>query len=573
MAIADIMRQSRRRTSTVLTGPVLLLVIVAVLTVSPVLLLAYGGLRDAPIGAPGNLTLDNISRLVLSSAWLVILETAVISASAVIGGFLVGGVALAWLVGRTNLPGASFFEAVLTLPLYIPPIMMAVAWAMLGAPRVGLLNVVSRETLRFEVLDVYSHTGVIWYLLVFSVAFQLSFAASAFRTFDASLEEAGRVSGARPFRVLVRIVVPLLFPILSGVFLYSLVRSFEAFEGPLLLGAQAGVDMISVEIYDLVQNRLPPDYPMASIMGVFSVLIVLPLTWYQWHVLGRRSFTVLGARGYKSGSYDLGVWKIPAFLLCILATVLVVFLPISQLVLGSFTRFFGVFEAGFTLDHYSSVLHNGQLLRALRNSAVLGTIGATLALLLSGLVAYVIARGRTVPRWVRITLNFLSWLPLTVPGIVLALGFLWLYAFAPIPLYATRVGLVIAYVVLVLPLAARAMVGSLSQISADIEEAGRVAGSGWLRTVVTILIPLIWPSAMVAWILAFVGIFRDLSTSVLLVPPGQPVFSTALLELWGVGKIEEVCVLSVLAMLPMVVARYLVGRLQGYEMRMRSTSR
>jgi len=128
-------------------------------------------------------------------------------------------------------------------------------------------------------------------------------------------------------------------------------------------------------------------------------------------------------------------------------------------------------------------------------------------------------------------------------------------------------------VVLVLPLAARAMVGSLSQISADIEEAGRVAGSGWLRTVVTILIPLIWPSAMVAWILAFVGIFRDLSTSVLLVPPGQPVFSTALLELWGVGKIEEVCVLSVLAMLPMVVARYLVGRLQGYEMRMRSTSR
>lgn len=68
MAIADIMRQSRRRTSTLLTGPVLLLVIVAVLTVSPVLLLAYGGLRDAPIGAPGNLTLDNITRLEIGRA-------------------------------------------------------------------------------------------------------------------------------------------------------------------------------------------------------------------------------------------------------------------------------------------------------------------------------------------------------------------------------------------------------------------------------------------------------------------------------------------------------------------------
>lgn len=554
-------------------GALLLLVALAILTVSPVAMLAYGGLRDAPIGAPGHFTLENVVRVLFSSRVLVVLETSLIAAVAVLGGLAVGGIGLAWLVGRTNLPGAPIFEAVFTLPLYLPPIMLAVAWAMLGAPRVGLLNVLSRSVLGFEIIDVYSSGGVIWYLMVFSIAFHLSFAAGAFRAFDVSLEEAGRVSGARPRAVLAKIVVPLLFPVLSGAFLYSFVRSFEAFEGPLLLGLQAGVKMISVEIYDLVQNRLPPEYPMASAMGVLSIGLLLPLTWYQWHLLERRSYVILGGRGYRAASYDLGPWKVPAFLLCVVVTVVLVVLPISQLVLGSLTRFFGIFQAGFTLDHYREVLANGQLLRALRNSAILASIGASLSLMLGGLIAYVVARGKSVPRGLRMALNFLSWLPLTVPGIVLALGFLWFYAFSPLPLYATRTGLVVAYIIIVLPLVVRAMVGAFSQISSELEEAGRVSGARWSRTVVTVLLPLVWPSALIAWILAFVNIVRDLSTSVLLVPPGQPVFSTALLELWGRGRIEQVCALSVFVMVPILLARYLVGRLQAYEIRMRSTAR
>jgi len=132
---------------------------------------------------------------------------------------------------------------------------------------------------------------------------------------------------------------------------------------------------------------------------------------------------------------------------------------------------------------------------------------------------------------------------------------------------------VVAYIIIVLPLVVRAMVGAFSQISSELEEAGRVSGARWSRTVVAVLLPLVWPSALIAWILAFVNIVRDLSASVLLVPPGQPVFSTALLELWGRGRIEQVCALSVLVMVPILLARYLVGRLQAYEIRMRSTVR
>lgn len=556
-----------------LVATLFLLLFLALLTLAPVVTLLYGALRDAPIGMPGTFTIENFRLVLFSRLMVIVLETGFLALSAVAGGLLVGGIGLAWLVGRTNLPGAAIFEALFTLPLYLPPIMMAVAWAMLGAPRVGLLNILSRRVTGVDLIDIYTSGGVIWYLMIFSIAFHLSFAAGAFRAFDAALEEAGRVCGARPRTVLVRVVVPLLFPVLSGAFLYSFIRSFEAFEGPLLLGLQGGVRLVSVEIYDLVQNRLPPQYPVASAMGIFSILLMLPLTWYQWQLLTQRSYAVLGGRGYRAGVYDLGPWKIPALLLCVLVTVVLVLLPLSQLVLGSLTRFFGIFQAGFTLNHYREIAESGQLLRALRNSAVLGTIAATLAVLLGGLIAYVITRGRFVPRWIRLTLNFLSWVPLTVPGIVLALGFLWLYVFSPLPLYATRAGLVVAYVIIVLPLVVRAMVGAFSQLTMDIEEAGRICGARWITTLVTVLLPLIWPSALIAWILAFVNVVRDLSTSVLLVPPGQPVFSTALLELWGLGRIEQVCALSVIVMVPMLVARYLVGRLQSYELRLRSAGR
>lgn len=551
-----------------------LLALLLVLIAMPFATLLYGSLRDAPIGSSGPFTFANYVRLVTSPSLLkVLLHTAGFAALSVVLGLIAGGIFLAWLLGRTNLPGASLLEALFTIPLYLPPIMIAVAWAMLGAPRVGLLNIFSKQLIGTEILNSYSAFGVVLYLFTFSLAFHLSFAVGAFRTFDLSLEEAGRISGARVRTITTRIIVPLLMPLLSGTFLYSFVRAFEAFEGPLLLGLQANIKFLSVEIYDLTQNRTPPAYPLASALGLLSVALMLPLTWYQWQLLGRRSYVVLGGKGYRTGAYDLGVWRIPAFILCTLCALIVVVLPVSQLVVGSLTRFFGIFEAGFTLAHYQSVISNHRLMQALINSSLLACVGASIAVVLGFLVAYALTRARNVPRAFLAALNLLTWLPLTVPGIVLALGFLWFYAFSPLPLYATKWGLLLAYIILVIPLVVRAMVGALAQVSLELEEAGRVYGAGWARATVRLLLPLVWPAAAIAWVLAFINIVRDLSTSVLLVPPGQPVFSTALLELWGRGLLEQVCAMSVIVMIPMLLARYLVARLQVYETRLRQGGR
>jgi len=552
--------------------PYALLVLVGLAVLAPIGFLVSGSLRDAPLGDPGRMSLVNYLALAGGARDLVVvvLRTFGISLAAVLGGF-VFGLTLSWLVGRTNVPAASFLEAVLTLPLYIPPLLLAVGWAMLAAPRVGLLNVATRRLFGIELLNVYSAGGVIWYLMVFSVALHVSFAAAAFRMLDASLEEAGRTCGARRLSVLVAIVLPLMFPVTSSAFLYSFVRSFESFEGPLLLGLQAGVKLVSVEIYDLIANRLPPRYPIASALGVLSLALLIPLTWFQWALLEKRRFAVIGGRGYKVLSHDLGAWRWPAFLLCVAAAVVLVVLPMVQLLLGSFLRFFGVYEAGFTWAHYRDVFREPQFLRALQNSLVLGGLGATVAVVLGSSTAYVIARSKGVSAGLKMALNLLSWMPLAVPGIVLALGFLWFYAFSPLPLYGTRLGLLVAYVVLILPLVVRAMVGSFSQISMEIEEAARASGGSWLRTAVSVLLPISWPSAAIAWILGFVNIVRDTSASILLVPPGEPVVSTITLALWGRGKIEQVCAVSVLAMVPILAARYLVGRLQLRELRLISS--
>jgi iron(III) transport system permease protein len=135
--------------------------------------------------------------------------------------------------------------------------------------------------------------------------------------------------------------------------------------------------------------------------------------------------------------------------------VISVVLPIGQLILGSFFQFFGFYQWDMlTLEHYRSVLGNSEVWRAFRNTFMLGLIGASTTMLLGAIVAYISTRTRWAGRQV---LDVLAWLPWMMPGMVLAVGFLWGFAFLPsaISIYGTIWALLIAYVALGTPIAVR----------------------------------------------------------------------------------------------------------------------
>jgi iron(III) transport system permease protein len=231
-------------------------------------------------------------------------------------------------------------------------------------------------------------------------------------------------------------------------------------------------------------------------------------------------------------------------------------LPVGQLLIGSFFKFFGFYQWDMlTLEHYRAVFGSSEFWRGFGNTMLLGLAGASLTMVLGGVVAYISVR----TKWRgRMLIDVMAWLPWMMPGIVLGVGFLWGFALLPhaIPIYGTIWALLLAYISLGTPLSVQVMSSAYSQLSYDIEECSRVHGASWLQTMRHIMIALAWPSFAVGWVLVFFGIMRELSASVLLYSVGSEVLSVVLLKLWTNGNAEQVSVIGLMMIVLVVLFRW-----------------
>jgi iron(III) transport system permease protein len=535
-----------------------LIVVLAFLSAYPLLTLFYGSIHSAPPGGQGSYSLDGY-RLVLSSEnFVILLDTVGI---AFVKSFLSISLAigLAWIVARTDTPYRRSLEILITLPFFVPPILTAMAWAMLGNPKVGTLNIVARWLTGMEdisPIDVYSYSGVIWHMMQYSTAFLFMFMVDAFRAMDPSLEEASRMSGASRFTTFRRTTLMLMLPVLTSGFILTFIRGLESFESPLFFGSPVGIKVLTTEIYDAINQRARPNYQYATALSFSMMILMCLIVIALWRILGGRSFQTVTGKGYSPGLTKLGGWRWLTFGLVAFYIAITLVLPIGQLLLGSFFRFFGFYSLDMlTLDNYRAVAANDTFWHALGNTMLLGLGGATLTMVLGTAAAYVTVRTRWRGRRL---IEILAWLPWMMPGMVLGLGFLWAFAMipGPIQLYGTVWALMFAYIALGSPLSVRVMSASFMQLSYDLEECSRIHGATWLQTMQRILVALAWPAFAVGWILTFFMVLRELSASILLYSAGSEVLSVVILRLWIGGKAEEVSVIGLFIVALVLLFRF-----------------
>jgi iron(III) transport system permease protein len=539
------------------TGLALIIVVLAFLTVYPLSMLLYGSLHSTPPGTAGTFNLDGYRDVLSTQSLLTLLNTVGISLAKTIPS-LVLAVLLAWILARTDTPFRGALEVLITLPFFIPPILTAMAWGMLGNPQVGLLNQLYQWATGSSSapINVYSYGGVVWHMMQYSVPFLFLLIVDAFRAMDPSLEEAARMCGASRWRTFWTVTLQLMLPALTGAAILSFIRGIENFESPLFFGSPAGIRVITTDIYDAINQSSPPRYQYATSVGFVIMVLLFLIVVLQWRLLKGRSFTTVSGKGYSPGTIKLGAWRWVTFAFCILFFAVTVVLPVGQLLIGSFFKFFGFYEWDMlTLEHYQAVFGSSEFWRGFGNTMMLGLVGATLTMLLGGVVAYISVR----TRWRgRLLIDAMAWLPWMMPGIVLGVGFLWGFALLPhaVPIYGTIWALLLAYISLGTPLSVRVMSSAYAQLSYDLEECSRVHGASWLQTMWRIMIALAWPSFAVGWVLVFFGIMRELSASVLLYSVGSEVLSVVLLKLWANGNAEQVSVVGLIMMVLVVLFRW-----------------
>jgi iron(III) transport system permease protein len=538
-------------------GMAVLVVILGFLSLYPMSMLLYGSLHSTPPGVAGEFNLNGYLGLLTAQNAQILLDTVVLSLVKTVLSVALA-VLLAWIIARTDTPGRGVLEMLITLPFFIPPILTATAWAMLGNAQVGTLNLGWRWLSGSDstLVNVYSWGGVVWHMMQYSTPFMFLFIVDAFRAMDPSLEESSRMSGASRWQTFWRITFGLMLPVTTSAFILSFIRGIESFESPVFFGTPAGITVITTQIYDSITQRAQPDYQSATALSFAALALMFLLLLAQNRLLGGRSFTTVTGKGYSPNVTRLGWMRWVTFGICILFFLLTVALPISQLLLSSFFKFFGFYEADMlTFEHYVSVWNNRSFWRAFGNTMLLGVLGATATMLLGGIVAYVTTRTKWRGRRL---IDALAWLPWMMPGMVLGIGFLWGFAILPhgIPIYGTLLALLLAYVALGTPVAVRVTSAAYQQIAVDIEECSRVHGANWWQTLGRILIALAWPAFAVGWVLIFFGIMRELSASILLYAPGTEVLSVVMLKMWVGGKPEEVSVIGLVMLVLVVVFRW-----------------
>jgi iron(III) transport system permease protein len=519
--------------------------------------------------APAQFTLENFRTAYLSSdnARLFLNSLQFATGAAVLA--LVVGTSLAWMNERTNTPFKTLFFALAIVPLVIPGILFTVSWIMLASPKIGIINLALQAMFNTDTVfvNIYTMAGMIWVdgLHYSPMAFLLM--TAAFRSMDPALEEQAAMSGASVLQTAGRISLRLALPAAFGSLLILFVRSIESFEVPALLGLPVGIHVYTASIYQAI-HEYPSQVGLAAAYAV-TLLLLTSLGIYAQSRLAREGarFSTVTGKGFRPRTIDLGRWRYLTAAIFILYLLVIVLMPFLVLVWCSLQKFYSVPSwaalSRVSLDSYRAVLDYPQFASTVWNSLVLAVGSATVVMLLSAVVAWIVLRTKVPGRWL---LDNLASLPLVFPGLVLGLAIMVCYLYLDIGVYGTLWIMFIAYVTRFLPYGMRYTSASMLQIHKELEESAAVSGASWGVTFRRVVLPLLKPGLLAGWIYVVIVSIRELSSSILLYSPGSEVVSIMIWELWQNGQYVELSALGVMliaTLFCLVVLAQLAGRRFG----------
>ena len=527
-------------------------IVVGILVLYPIyfLLQAAFNVGDPDVRPPTEYGLGNFERLadypqIIANT---LLTSAAATAMAVIFGFL-----LAWILTRTNVPGRAVLEQLMAVPYYVTPLLGALAWSLLGSPESGFVNQVWRASGGSgHVVDVYNAYGIAFVMALFEGSVAFVMIAAVMKSMDPSLEEASQVLGGGRWRTMLSITLPLVLPGVLGATIYVFAEMLGSFSAALVLGLPNRFYVVTTAMYQFVQ-QYPPKIGIAAAMGVSLFAVMFVMLWFYRRIVTRGSYVTITGKAFRPRVMDVRGLKWALMATCLGYLMISAFVPLLTLVYASFQKLAVAFPASsnWTLDNYRQAFAMNAVQSALGNSLLLGLATATIGVLFTGLLSWLIYRSRLPGRGV---IEYIAMFPQSIPRLVFAFGMMWAWIVMPLPIYGSLWLLLIAYLTVFLPLGLRAISGVMLQVDKSLEECAQMCGASWAYRLRTITIPLLWPGFVATWLLLFVASVRELGASILLMGPHSKVLTPTIVESWFATSTELTAAMALIQTLVVAVA-------------------
>ena len=485
----------------------ILLVLVAAPLVS-VLITAVTGYRGED-SALDSLVRPEMLRVIRNTVWLSVLVVFFATLFAA---------PLAFFRAWTPMRRAGWVEVLVMVPFMTPPFAAAMAWMDFTRLR-GVADMLLGPTLGDAVRSAINSVWGMGFIMAAELfPFLYLILRNAFASIPASQLEMAQVAGASRWQQFSRVVVPAVVGPYSLGALIVFIKAAGEFGTPVTLGNAIGYEVLVSSIYqDVTIDPLNFSKAAASSSVLFTLGVMAWAVQQQWAGRG-----VLASGGRVSRAVNLrpsrGMMAL-AWIYTAIVFVLCVFIPYISIILAAMTilRSKPPTPDNLTFDYFQIVLSMPSGQEALTRSIALGAIGATTAVILALAVTVFTMRSR---RWPARFSDFLAVAPDTVPGIVLAIGFILLWNSPKLPFtpYGSQLILVMAFTVLFVPMAVQNIKTSAAAMSPTLSEASAVAGATSWQTFTRVTLPMLAPGIFAGWLLAFFVGIRELVMSSLIRP-------------------------------------------------------
>ncbi|PJR15582.1 ABC transporter permease [Sinorhizobium meliloti] len=496
----------------------------------------------------GDLTLYYLDRALFSPVsadlfWRPLFNTLSVAVGAISLSLLIGTV-LAWLISRTDMFGRRWFATALIVPYMLPAWTFALAWTTLFKNRTVGGQPGWLEAMGLTPPDwlAYGRIPITIILALHYTPFVILLFGSALRRFDSQLEDSARILGARRHQVALQIILPLMRPALLSSMVLIFAKCLGEFGVPYVLGLPVKFEVLSTSLFRSIASR---QTGVAGVIAGSIMLIGIITLWIDARLVREaRRFVTIGSKGSMNRQSRLGRMRLPAAGFAATVFLLSVGLPLLTLLLSTIMKMPARFTLdNFTLDYWigrdldtialkTGILLSPDLWDAAKNTLTIVGLASVTSGVLGLLVGYVVIR--TPVRLLSVYLRQVTFLPYLVPGIAFAAAYLSLFAVprGPLPaLYGTVIILVLALIADQMPYASRAGISAMTQLGKDPEEAAQVAGAGWLRRMISIVIPIQKGSLVTGVLLPFISGIKGLSLFVILAVPSTDVLTTYSLRL------------------------------------------
>lgn len=522
-----------------------------ILFVWPLIMLLIGGFRTTAPFLPGDWTLSAWSTVFKSPGLRVAIFSSIkISLITTFFSIFIAAV-FSFITERTNLAIAKFVMPIMILIFVTPILFYSIAFTLLANPFTGLINDALR--LHFGItpqwVNVHGWLGIYIVVILKKVAFCYLFLVGAFKTLDASQDEASYTAGAGQFKTFFWINLPSLAPALTSVTLLGLIIGLQVFEPVLLLGTSEKIVVISTLLMSFTSGFFgEPRYAEASILSTIFVAVVTLLYLMQLRVLGRKNFFSIAGRGFNPRKIKLSKMIRIFFIAVLLSYLFLAFvLPIGALIFSSFQPYPGLYE-GYSFKHYITLFQQPRIFSAFKVTIVLGFVVGFFVMLLALLVS-VIGQKLRPAAWA--LSKFITLIPLAMPGVIATVAVTWAYLSIPAlaALYGSIWLVALALTVITIPIASQLMNATSQQISPELSEAARVCGASAIQTFFEVVLRLVLPSFIAGWFMTAIMVAGNLEVPLLLKSPGLNTLAIVSYNIQAAGDYGVAAALLIIIML------------------------